>query len=117
MPLNWAAVLLADKYPKAGVLEIEIKLDLARGGSTEAKEKELEEVKEKAANATASQMSTLSAANETIRKAGEEEETEEKSREEKDTEKDEDSLAKSEDDEKTPEDAQKFLYTPVDVRL
>lgn len=102
---------------KAGVLEIEIKLDSARGGSTEAKEEELEEVKEKAADATASQMSTLSAANETIRKAGEEEETEEKTREEKDKEKDEDSLTKSEGDEKTPEDAQKFLYTPVDVRL
>lgn len=78
---------------RAGVLEIEIKLDLARGGSAEAKEKELDEVKEKAAGATASQMSTLSDANETIRKAGEEEQekteekTEEKTGEEKDKEK------------------------------
>ncbi len=54
---------------KAGVLEIEIKLDKSRGGSTLKKEEELAEVKEKAQTATAAQLSTLADANKTIEEA------------------------------------------------
>ena len=59
---------------KAGVLEAEIKLDAGRGGSTEAKEKELAKVESKAANATKSQMNTLSGANKELEKAAKGEE-------------------------------------------
>ena len=52
---------------KAGVLEAEIKLDAGRGGSTEAKQEELADVKDKALNAKASQMDTLSKLNETVK--------------------------------------------------
>lgn len=53
---------------RAGVLEAEIKQDKGRG-STEAKEEELAEVTAKAANASASQMSTLSDANAAMEEA------------------------------------------------
>lgn len=111
---------------RAGVLEAEIKLDAGRGGSTGAKEKELAEVKEKAANATASQMSTLSEANKEVEKAGETGESGKK-------EDPKASNAKSSDEkegnlkEETEENAEKtgqakepaafVRYTPVDIRL
>ena len=56
---------------RAGVLEIEIKQDSGRGGSTEEKQKELAEVQQKAQEAASAQMSTLADANQTIKEAGE----------------------------------------------
>ena len=52
---------------KAGVLEAEIKLDSARGGSTEAKEAELAETKNRAKEAEASGMKSLKEANRKVR--------------------------------------------------
>ena len=54
---------------KAGVLEAEIKQDGGTGGNTESKEAELAEVKQKAADAEASQMKTLKEANRKMREA------------------------------------------------
>lgn len=54
---------------KAGVLETEIKLDAARGGNVEAKQKELEEVQQKIATAENAQLDTLSNANKELEAA------------------------------------------------
>ena len=54
---------------KAGVLETEIKLDAGRGVSTEKKEEELENLQKKIQESTASQISILSKANDTMKKA------------------------------------------------
>ena len=97
---------------KAAVLEAEIKLDAGRGGSTEAKEAELANVKNKAANATASRMDSLSKANETAKYASEEEKGTPKTQEQ---EKEED--AKAAETEKESEERNFVRYTPVDVRL
>lgn len=58
---------------RAGVLEIEIKLDSARGSSVDAKKKELARVEQAAKNASASQMDTLNKANEELKEAQKEE--------------------------------------------
>lgn len=52
---------------RAGVLETEIKLDQARGGDTTAKKEELAKTKAAAEKATASQMESLSHANEVMK--------------------------------------------------
>lgn len=110
---------------RAGVLEAEIKLDAARGGSVEAKEEELAQVKEKAQNATDSQLDTLSKANGEMKKAGEIDQetgkTQKDEEEKKDTgtadEKEKD-WKKPEPDEKERQEEMKFVrYAPVDVRL
>ena len=54
---------------RAGVLEVEIKLDMARGNDVEAKKEELAEVQEKAINAETAQMNTLAEANKEIEEA------------------------------------------------
>ena len=54
---------------RAGVLEAEIKLDLARGGDAEAKKEELAEVQQKAAQAESAQMNTLADANKELEAA------------------------------------------------
>ena len=54
---------------KAGVLEAEIMLDKSRGNDTQAKEKQLAEVEQKAQAATSSQLSTLADASKTMEKA------------------------------------------------
>lgn len=54
---------------KAGVLETEIKLDAARGGNVEAKEKELTEIQQKVAVAQDAQLNTLSDANKKLEDA------------------------------------------------
>lgn len=51
---------------KAGVLEIEIKLDRDRGGSTEKKEQELADMQAKAQAATSSKLFTLADANRAV---------------------------------------------------
>ncbi|MCM1262091.1 MAG: FlxA-like family protein [Butyrivibrio sp.] len=58
---------------RAGVLEMEIKLDSARNGDTSAKQKELADVEKKAENAAASQLDTLSKANKTLKEAADSE--------------------------------------------
>ncbi len=63
---------------RAGVLEIEIKLDEARGGDAAKKKEELADVKQTAQQATASQMKTLGDANKTMEEAAEAERTEPK---------------------------------------
>ncbi|MCI8924696.1 MAG: hypothetical protein HFI45_12005 [Lachnospiraceae bacterium] len=110
---------------KAGVLEAEIKLDSARGGSTEAKEAELAEVKEKAANAASFQLDTLSKANQTANEAAK---TDQEAKKTPENEKkalagSEPDDLKEEQEEASKHEAQKeeengFLrYKPVDVRL
>ncbi len=59
---------------RAGVLETEIKLDAARGGSVTSKQEELESIKQKAAAAVASQGETLKEAGEKLRESAEREE-------------------------------------------
>ena len=54
---------------RAGVLEGEIKLDMARGNDVEAKKEELAEVQEKVINAETAQMNTLAEANKEIEEA------------------------------------------------
>lgn len=107
---------------KAGVLETEIKLDAGRGGSTEAKEKELAKVKDKAADAVASQMDTLSEANEKLERAGEEETEESKELKSGDTDSRKSELKEKpgEDQEESgqmEEKAEFVRYMPVDIRL
>lgn len=64
---------------RAGVLEVEIKLDSARNGDTSAKQAELAKVEQKAANATASQISTLNKANKEVEEAAKSEQGTKKS--------------------------------------
>ena len=110
---------------KAGVLEAEIKLDSARGGSTQAKEAELAEVKEKAANAVSFQMDTLSKANQTANEAAK---TDQEAKKTPENEKkalagSEPDDLKEEQEEASKHEAQKeeengfVRYKPVDVRL
>ena len=54
---------------RSGVLETEIKLDAARGGNVEAKQEELAEVQQKAAQAQSAQMSTLADASKELEAA------------------------------------------------
>lgn len=69
---------------KAGVLEIEIKQDGARGGDTSAKEEALAEAEKRASQAQTSQVATVSKAAEEVADANSEGQTEEeKTKEEK----------------------------------
>ena len=54
---------------RAGVLEVEIKLDMARGGDVEKKKEELAEVQQKAVAAESAQMNTLADANKKLEEA------------------------------------------------
>ena len=54
---------------RAGVLEIEIKMDFGRGTSVEKKEEELAEVEQTAADVGAAQMSSLADVNEAVKEA------------------------------------------------
>lgn len=58
---------------RAGVLETEIKLDSARNGNTDAKKEELAKVEQKAADATASQLDTLSKVGKMMKEASDSE--------------------------------------------
>lgn len=125
---------------RAGVLEAEIMLDSSRSGSSnvELKQAELEDVKEKAMDATAAQMGTLAEANRTLEEASEadgtakdEKEEEKKAGENAQTAEAAEEAAKersagSADSDGTQAAAAEDLtakiapvvhYTPVDVRL
>lgn len=124
---------------RAAVLESEIKLDSARGGSTERKEAELAGVEAKAVSAAVAQAGSLREANESAREASEAErsnttertEKTEHSGQSKNAEKanteETDSAKKSpaqkaeaEQDENAQgmaEKSQSELYPPVDVRI
>lgn len=54
---------------RAGVLEVEIKLDSARGNDVGSKQAELADVKQKAEEATSAQLGTLAKASETLKEA------------------------------------------------
>ncbi|MDE6664365.1 MAG: FlxA-like family protein [Lachnospiraceae bacterium] len=54
---------------RAGVLEVEIKLDSARGNDIGSKQAELADVKQKAEEATSAQLGTLAKASETLKEA------------------------------------------------
>lgn len=109
---------------KAGVLEVEIKLDGSRGGSsnTGLKEAELAKTKEAAEKATASQMDSLVQAGETLQSAAKDEKAgKQEGEEEKKAPGTEEETDKKEG---TPETAAEdvleesgFAYHPVDVRL
>ncbi|MCM1249376.1 MAG: hypothetical protein NC251_13225, partial [Lachnoclostridium sp.] len=102
---------------RANVLKAEMK----QSGSTEAKEAELADLEQKAANATASQMNTLAEANETVKEAATAEHTEKKDSDanEGKTEKAADSgtEGKKAQDGISGADAQAAVYSHVDVRL
>ncbi|MBO5326314.1 MAG: FlxA-like family protein [Lachnospiraceae bacterium] len=68
---------------KAGVLETEIKLDAARGGNVEAKEKELTEIQQKVAVAQDAQLNTLSDANKKLEDAAKADQQAEKAEDKK----------------------------------
>jgi len=108
---------------KAGVLEVEIKLDNDRGGSTEKKEEELADVREKAQAAEASQLSTLADANKTMEEAGKADknaDSEEEAAEDENEKTDKTGKADGEDradKEAEPAASQPTTYTPIDVRL
>lgn len=99
---------------RAGVLEIEIKLDTSRGGNPEAKREELAKVKEIADKASASQMQTLGEAGKKLDEAaasdtyGEDEEEEENKTQEDKTE---------QNNEASPDTTDTPYYVPVDVRV
>lgn len=121
---------------RAGVLEIEIKQDSGRGGSTEEKQKELAEVQQKAQEAASAQMSTLADANQTIKEAGEADSEEinkdktsgkdgitsenknqkvegEDNNNIEENEKGEKEISKNDD----AQQVQQLQYTPIDIRL
>ena len=121
---------------RAGVLEIEIKQDSGRGGSTEEKQKELAEVQQKAEAAASAQMSTLADANQTIKDAKEADSREEKkdinneSRNKAGKAESKDKDGKTEENikgenqtkerkvsEDITEQTQKISYIPIDIRL
>ena len=68
---------------KAGVLETEIKLDLARGGNVKAKQEELADVQQKAAAAENAQLNTLSDANKELEAAAKADQQEDKTKDKK----------------------------------
>lgn len=112
---------------KANVLEVEIKLDSSRGGSSNInlKEEELSKATETANKATASQINFLSQASETLQNAAKDDKVNEKKNEDK-KDKEESSGTKEEDKkesevtnvsgEETLEESS-FAYHPVDIRL
>lgn len=112
---------------RAGVLEIEIKQDEARGGSTEAKKQELAEVSQKAGDAASAQMSTLAEANQAIKDAKEadsrveKENTNGENKDKIDTieenKKGENEKEEKKVSEDTTEQTQQISYTPIDIRL
>lgn len=114
---------------KAGVLEVEIKLDSARNGNVERKQAELADVKNKAQNASAAALETLADANEAMKNAsGAENAGNAKKSEDdgKNSASGKDNASKGEEDEAQDNQAlgnkdetskQTIYYTPVDVRL
>lgn len=105
---------------KSGVLEIEIKLDSARGGDTGRKQAELSDIEIKAENAVDSQLSTLAKANRKMEEAAKEENASGKSQAGEKTEEEKDEKGKTEAGQgKQPDTAkeEETNYTPVDVRL
>ena len=113
---------------RAGVLKAEIALDSSRGGDTSAKEAEFADAEQKAMEATSSQMSMLSKANETMEEASEKDTTEEtkekKAGEEGEEVKTGDAAGSASETqgESAAEELEAVIlpvrqYTPVDVRL
>lgn len=102
---------------RAGVLKAEIKTDAAKGGNTAAKQKELAEIEQTAANATSRQMHALSDANAAVEKAkkAENESSKDKNTEKTSSEKNEENETVETTEEKQKED--KENYTRVDVHL
>lgn len=111
---------------RANVLEIEIQLDSARNGDTSAKEAQLADVREKAQEAAASQMSTLAEARETASEANASTDTagtqkdDAKAAEEKKEEEEGEAVSAPENKESGGEEenaAAGGSYAPVDVRI
>lgn len=109
---------------KADVLEVEIKLDRSRGGSSNIglKEAELAKIKETAEKATASQMDSLAQADETLQNAAKDEKADKQEGEEE--KKVPGTEGETDKKEGTPETVEEevleesgFAYHPVDVRL
>lgn len=112
---------------KAGVLEAEIKLDSARNGDTSAKEAQLADVKQKAEDATASQMKTLAEAGEALAEANKKAADTDKTSADADETREVDGDGEKKDDESVAaagenggeenNGAAGGYYVPVDVRL
>lgn len=115
---------------RANVLEVEMKLDGGRGGSSnvDLKESELADAKEAAQKATASQLDSLAQAGETLQNASK---SEQASNRTKDKEKDEDESSEDAENSKEKQadgavstvenesssEQNSYGYHPVDVRL
>jgi len=116
---------------RARVLEIEIKQDESRGGSTEAKREELTEVQQRGADAASAQMSTLVKANQTITEADESDsmekaevgnksdKAESRNKDDKigENKKEENGKEQKKRAEDSTEPAEQISYTPIDIRL
>ena len=85
---------------KAGVLKSEIETDKSKGRSVEKKEKELEETLDRTDNVSASQMNSLSKAQEELRTANEKVKSEEKASE-KESDKDDNEYGINDDPDRT----------------
>lgn len=106
---------------RAGVLKAEIKLDSARGGSTEGKEAELAEVEAKAVSAASAQAGSLREVNENVREAREAERGNPSERTKTDHSAETDSAEKAGEKqdgvELEIERSRSELYPPVDIRV
>jgi len=109
---------------KAGVLESEIKLDVARGGDVEKKKEELAEVQQKAEAAESAQLNTLAEANKELETAAKAEQQAEKTdktdkKDEVSREKEDKPVTGTDETESVNADVEveTVAYSHVDVRL
>ena len=100
---------------KAGVLEVEIKLDSARGGNVEAKKEELAEVQEKATAAQNAQLNTLATANKELEEAAKADQQTEKA-DDKDKKTDKKDAVAGEKDDKTVAGAEETEDVGTEVK-
>lgn len=106
----------ADMEGKAGVLDMEIKMDAARGQNVEKKQEELAEVEKRAQAAIASQASSLAQASASMEEAAKEAGSKQESAEEEEADR-----TVKEPGTESPATAQEEikpeLYVPIDIRL
>ena len=108
---------------RAGVLEVEIKLDGARNGDTSAKEAQLADVRQKAGEAEASQMRTLAEVGEALSEAdkaeaaGTRKEDAEETDDKKERKDNEAAAGMEESGREEDKGVSEGYYVPVDVRI
>lgn len=111
---------------RAGVLEIEIQMDLARNGSPERKKAELADVEQKAEEATTAQLGTLAEAGKSLQEAREADQSASDTKKDGENNEDSEEVATKANGVETNNDTVEneeeksqtaIHYTPVDVRL